>query len=130
MRTRRVSAVVLIIIMMFMLAACRHDNEKTLAGKYVIADITDDPDGVTFTEIDAMYKENGLNLEDFIYMEFSEDGQFTLIMFGEEEAYGAYTFKDNTLTLTAGGETLTADVSGEKVTWLYENGAKLVFEKK
>ena len=127
MKTRNILTVLLAVSLVLALAAC---GSSSLSGKYVIADITDDPDGVTFADLDSMYKEAGENLEEYMYMEFMESNRFTLVMFGEAEAAGTYTRKGNTLTLTAGSETATAEISGKKVTWTYENGAKLIFEKK
>ena len=113
---------------MYPLAAC--SKQPTMDGKYVIVDITDDPDGVTFADLDAMYKEIEGNIEEYLYMEFLEDGKFVIVLFGEEEASGTYSLDGNTLSLTVGGDTTSIDVSGKQVTWTYENGAKLIFEKK
>jgi len=113
--------------MIFALAAC---GGSSLTGQYVIVDITDDPDGLTFDDLDVLYKEIGDNIEDYVYMDFHDGKTFSLILFGEVEASGTYARKGKILTLTGEGETMTADISGKKIIWTYENGAKLVFEKK
>ena len=130
MKTRILLAVLLVIGSLLAFAACGGEKDTPLTGRYVIADIEDDPDGVALAELDAMYQEMELALTDYLYMEFLEDGRFILVMFGEAEAEGMYTQDGKTLTLTAGGETATAAISGKKITWVYENGAKLTFEKK
>ncbi|MCL1809957.1 MAG: hypothetical protein FWG42_09380 [Clostridiales bacterium] len=128
MKTCRILAILLAVCLLFTLAAC--GSSSALSGKYVIVNITDDPDGVTFADLDAMYKEAGENLEDYMYVEFLENSRFALVMFGEVEATGTYARKGKTLTLTEGRETTTAEISGKKVTWTYENSTKLVFKKK
>ncbi|MCL1982721.1 MAG: hypothetical protein FWG53_06535 [Clostridiales bacterium] len=127
MNTRKILRALLVVSLLFALAAC---GSSPLSGKYVIVDITDDPDGVTFADLDAMYKGVGESLEEYMYMEFLEGGRFTLVLFGEEAAAGTYARQGKTLTLTAQSETTAAAISGKKVTWTYETGAKLVFEKK
>jgi len=129
MRNRIILAALLIICLLFMFAACSGEKNTPLEGKYVIVDITDDPDGVTFADLDAMYKEIGQNLEDYIYLEFLAGSRFKLVMFGEEEKSGAYTQNGGALILTANGERTTAEIAGEKITWEYDNGAKLILEK-
>ena len=69
-------------------------------------------------------------IEDYVYMDVHDGKTFTLVLFGEMEASGTYARKGKTLTLASEGETMTAEISGKKITWTYENGAKLVFEKK
>ncbi|MCL1808526.1 MAG: hypothetical protein FWG42_02030 [Clostridiales bacterium] len=130
MKTRNFLALLLVIGLFCALAACGGDKDAPLTGRYVVIDITDDPDGVAFTDLDAIYKGLGKNIEEYTYMEFWGDGKFTLVMFGEEEASGTYLLKGKTLTLSAGKEMLSADILGKKITWTYENGARLIFEKK
>jgi len=128
MKTRNILALLLAFCLICTLAAC--GGGSSLTGKYVIADITDDPDGLTFDDLDVLYKEIRDNIEDYVYMEFHDGKTFTLILFGEVEASGTYARKGKVLTLTTEGEAMTAEISGKKITWTYENGAKLVFEKK
>jgi len=128
MKSRKIPALLLALCMIFALAACR--GGSSLTGKYVLVDITDDPDGLTFDDLDVLYKEIGDNIEDYVYMDFHDSKTFTLVLFGETEASGTYAQKGKTLTLTTEGEAMTADITGKKITWTYENGAKLVFEKK
>ena len=130
MKIRIILAVFLIIVLLFTFAACSGNKDTPLTGKYVIVGITDDPDGVTFADLDAMYKEIEQDLEDYMYMEFLDDGNFTLILFGEEDAKGVYTRDGNNVTINAGGETINMTLDGKKITWHYENGANLIFEKK
>ena len=125
----------LLIIGLFAFTACSScsgssENLAAMAGRYVIVEITDDPDGVNYSDLDGMYKEQELDLKDYMYMEFSEDGEFTLVLFGEEEAKGTYTKKGKNVTITANGETINTVLDGQKITWTYETGAKLIFEKK
>jgi hypothetical protein len=77
-----------------------------------------------------MYKEMELDIADYVYLEFSDGLQFTLVMFGDVDARGTYTRDKNNLTFTAGSETPSTTMSGNKITLVYDNGAKLVFEKK
>jgi len=132
MKTRKILTALLAIGLLFTLAACSGNKDAAenlpLSGKYVITDIKDDPDGTTFKELEAMYKEQDLNLTDHLYLEFSAGNSFVLVMFGETEAAGTYTLDNNTLTLTVGEGTQTATMSGSKITWEYENGAKLIFK--
>ena len=126
MKTRKILTALLVVCLLFTLAAC---SSSSLTGKYVIVDITDDPEGVTFSDLNAMYKAVDENIEDYMFMEFSEGNRFKLILFGEEEASGVYTQNGNTLTFNGDGEMTTATISGKKIIWIYENGAKLIFEK-
>ena len=132
MKTRVLLTLLLVVCILCALTSCKNDsNDEPLTGVYVISDITGDPDGTTIAELKEMYSGMDLNVEDYLYIEFSEGDFFTIIMFGDEEAFGTYTRDGSTLTLTdRNGETVTADISGNKITWVYENGAKLVFEKK
>ena len=126
MKTRKILTALLVVCLLFTLASC---SSSSLTGKYVIVDITDDPEGVTFSDLNAMYKAVDENIEDYMFMEFSEGNRFKLILFGEEEASGVYTRNGNTLTFNGDGEMTTATISGKKIIWIYENGAKLIFEK-
>jgi hypothetical protein len=161
---KRILLAILLTICLLTLGACNggKDAEATMTGQYVIVDIAEDPDGMTFAELEAMYREMDQNIGDHSYFEFMDDGQFRLVLFGEEEAKGTYARDGGILTLTVGEElpsaagetaanggtptaageatadggitipggiTQTATVSGKRITWTYENGAKLVFEK-
>jgi len=127
MKSRNILALLLALCLICTLAAC---GSSSLTGKYVIVDITDDPDGLTLDDLDVLYKEIGDNLEDYVYIEFLDGGKYMLVLFGEVEVSGSYTRKGKVLTLATEGEAMTADISGKKITWTYENGANLVFEKK
>jgi len=127
MKTRNILLVLLVVSILCTLAAC---SGSSLSGKYVIVDVVDDPEGITFEEMDGMYKDMGLSIKDYLYIEILDGDRFKLVMFGEEEAKGTYTRDGDTLTLTAEGGTSTAEVSGKKITWTYAGSAKLVFEKK
>ena len=116
----------LVMVSLFALAAC---GKSSLSGRYVILDILDDPDGTTFTELDEMYKAEDLILTDFVYMEFLSGGRFVIVLFGEEEAKGTYTRSRKVITFIAEGQTFDAAISGKKITYNYETGAKLVFKK-
>jgi len=131
MNKRMILSALLVICLLSALTACSKDKNEPLTGVYVIADLTDDPDGVTFEELSAMYKEMDLDVRDQFYFEFFDDAGFSLILFGQEEAAGTFTHEGNMLTLSdSNGETLTAEISGKIITWTYKTGAKLVFEKK
>ena len=132
MKNRVILAALLAICLLFTLTACNKDEKnEPLTGVYVIADITDDPDGVTLADPKEMYDSMNLNIEDYLYIEFMEEDTFILILFGNEEAFGTYTRSGNDLTLTdRNDEPLTMPLSGGKLTWVYDNGAKLILEKK
>jgi len=127
MKIRSFLTVILVAGMICALAAC---GGSPLSGKYVITDVIDDPEGVTFEYMNEMYKDMGLDLTDYLYFEFLSGNRFMLVMFGEEEAKGTYTQAGNTLTLTTEGRSTTAVISGKKITWTYDSGGKLVFTKK
>ena len=127
MKNRNTIVATLIICLLFTLAAC---GSSSLAGKYVLSDVVDDPEGITYADLDGMYNDMDMSLSNNLYMELLEGGRFTLVLFGEIEAEGTYTRDGDTLTLNAFGTSTTATISGKKITWTYENGAKLVFEKK
>ena len=127
MKTRNILALLLTAALLFTLAAC---SDSSLSGKYVISDVIDNAEGITFAEMDDMYKNMGLDLSDYLYMEFLTGERFKLVMFGDEEISGRYKQEGNTLTITAEGGTMTAEISGKTITWTYEDGAKLVFTKK
>ena len=127
MKPRNIIAVLLAVSLLVTLAAC--GSEKPLAGKYVITGISDDPGGLTFADLEAMYKDMELEIADYLYFEFMDGGRFTMVMFGNQEAAGTFVRDGKVLTMTAGEWTTTADISGNKITWTYEDGAKLVFEK-
>jgi len=130
----------LAVCLILTLAACKNEDktDEPLTGIYVIVDVADDPDGITFAELDGMYREMELDIQDFVYFSFYEDEWFKLVMFGDTEAEGTYTRDGNTLSLAADGAnntdgvdgTMTTEISGNRITWTYENGAKLIFEKK
>jgi len=130
MKIRNIMAAMLAISLLFMLAACGGNNNAadSLVGKYAIADIKNDPDGTTLKELETMYKKDGLNLTDHLYLELFEGNGFVLVMFGETEMVGTYTLANGSLILTSGGDVQTASVSGNTITWEYENGAKLIFK--
>jgi len=142
-------AAALTLSVLLSLAAC--GGKSALSGVYAIKDITDDPDGMTYAEMETMYKEMNLNIQDFLRFEFTKDGSFTLLMFGDTES-GTYKKDGKTLTLTfddgkpgasstpaasssaaskpaSSARTSTAAISGDKISWTYQSGAKLVFEK-
>ena len=127
MKIRSILALLLTAALLFTLAAC---SDSSLSGKYVISDVIDNAEGITFAEMDDMYKNMGLDLSDYLYMEFLTGERFKLVMFGDEEISGRYTQDGNTLTIAAEGGTMTAEISGKTITWTYEDGAKLVFTKK
>ena len=120
------------------LAACSNNDKaaetkagtQDLEGKYVIVDVIDDPDGATFDDLDGMYKDADLDFADFAYIEFFDGGAYEFVLFGEPEAKGYYSLDGKTLTLTDGSNTISAEISGAKMSLDYGNGATLVFEKK
>ena len=126
MKHRIIIASLLAACMLIALCACA---AAPLSGRYVIVGVSNDPDGTTFAALDKMYKEMELNIADYLYFEFTGN-EYKLVLFGEKEAGGVFTRKGNTLTLADDGESTTATVSGGRITWTYENGARLVFRKK
>ena len=128
----RILLMIFLIVSLFILAACSRDDNTPaeMSGKYVIVEITDDPDEANYADLAEIYREMDLNLEDYMYMEFSDDGEFILILFGEEEVKGTYTRDGKNLTIKANGETVNTILDGKKIVWTYESGANLVFEKK
>ena len=126
MKFRNIIAALLAVLLLFSLSAC--GSEKPLTGKYVIVSVKDDPGGLTFKDLKAMYKDTERDVTDYLYFEFMAGNRFTLVMFGDQEASGTYTRSGNTLTMTAGEWTTTATVSGNKISWKYETGAKLTFQ--
>ena len=127
MKNRNILAATLIVCLIFALAAC---GSSSLTGKYILSDVVDDPEGITYADLDGMYNDMDMSVSSNLYMELLEGGRFTLVLFGETEAEGMYSQDGDTLTLNAYGTSTTATISGKKITWTYENGAKLVFEKK
>ena len=127
MRIHGIIALLLTASLVLALAAC---GGTGTAGKYVLVDVKDDPDGITFSEIEGMYRDMDMNVSSNLYLELLSGGRFTLVMFGEEEASGTYTREGGTLMLNALGTTMTAAISGRRITWTYESGANLIFEKK
>jgi len=126
MKPRRISALLLVICLLCALAAC---GDAPLAGRYVIADIVGDPDGLTFDDLDVLYKEIGDDITDYAYLDLDEGGGFTLVLFGEVEVLGTYSRQGAVLTLTAEGEAMTAEIAGDRITWEYEDGVRIVFAK-
>ena len=132
MKIRNILTILLVSVLLLALAACGNSQlSSQLSGKYVIVNIEDDPDGLTLTGLEDILKEEDLNVRDNFYFEFSDNNRFTLILFGKTEMAGRYEKNGDTLTLAADGETEagTATLLGKKITWTYETGAKLVFEK-
>ena len=121
----KIFTVLLLSVLLLALAAC---GDSALLGKYIITNISDDPDGLTFADLDDMYKEEELIVQDNFYFEFSDNSRFTLVMFGKTEMTGQYEKNGNTLTLIVGEDTDTAEISGKTITWTYETGAKIVFQ--
>jgi len=130
MKTRFIITILLIGSILCVLSACSGGKDEPLSGIYVIADITDDPDGTTFEELSGIYKEMNLEIQDQFYFEFLDNARFSLILFGQEEVDGTFTQDGGVLELNAQGTTTTAEISGKKIIWTYEDGAKLIFEKK
>ena len=54
-----ISSVAFLVICLLVFAAC--SNQSSFSGKYVIADVMDDPDGITFMEMSKMYKDMDLD---------------------------------------------------------------------
>jgi len=137
MKTRLIVIVLLIAALSFSVVACGKKNKNNnknepLTGRYVICDITDDPDDTSFAEFCAEYSEDGFDCVDYNYFEFSDGNNYVFLLFGEIKTEGTYIRNGNTLTLTASvaGIATTASVSGDIIIWEYDNGAKLIFEKK
>jgi len=130
MKIQKIITLLLVFCLLTAFTACSKITEKPLTGRYVIVDISDDPDGMTFANLKAIYNEINQNLEEYMFMELMENGQFELVLFGQTEMFGMYSHNEKTLTLITGNETMTAEISDKKITWTYENGTKLIFEMK
>ena len=73
MKTRIILTLLLIASLLCMLSSCKKDAKiEPLTGVYVIADITDDPDGITFAELKEMYTGMELDIEDYVFQIVSE----------------------------------------------------------
>jgi len=130
MKTRNLLTVLLLCVCVFAFAACGSSSNTSLTGRYVIVNILDDADGTTFAELDRMYKDKDEKITDYLYIEFLSGDRFTLVMFGDEEAKGTYIRDKNTLTFKSGVTQSYATIKGNKITYTYETGAKLVFQQK
>ena len=125
----------LLITCLFTMAACSKPTAASAAGKYVLTDVTGDPDGTTFADLAVLYEKMDLNIQDHAWFELTDDGWFTLVLFGEREMSGSFSLDGDILTLDVGDAALdgggidTAYLSGKTLKWIYENGATLVFEK-
>jgi len=133
MKTRNILTVLLLCVCIFALAACGNsdpDPDTSLMGRYVIVNILDDPEETTFAELEEMYTDKDENITDYCYIEFKSGDRFTLVMFGDEEAKGTYVRDENTLTFKKSDDSSSsATIEDNKITYTYETGAKLVFEK-
>ena len=70
---------------------------------------------------------------DNAYLEFTADGEFTLMfdvgaMGMDESTTGSYTLEGNTISMTSGGETLEAQLDGNTIT-VTEGDTTMIFEK-
>lgn len=126
MKRRNLITILMMFAVVLVLTACSSD---LLVGKYVLVNVLDDPEGTTFTELEQMYKVENQKITDHFYMEFESNGKFVLVIAGDEDARGIYLVSDKTLTLTSGGVSVQATFKDGKITYNYETGAKLVFQK-
>jgi len=126
MKRRKLSAFIMMIIFLLLLSAC---SSSFLQGRFALTEVKDDPNGITFEEMEMMYKSQGLNPQHYLYMEFTDKGRFALVLFGDEAATGRYTQENNRLTLTSEGGITIAEISGQTITWTNSEGTKFIFRK-
>ena len=121
------------LIIIFSFAACSGgnggDKRAALTGRYAVSEIKGDPDGASLADVEAMYAELGYDINDYLYIEFFENGEYIIVLFGEADA-GAYEHDGGELTLTsADGRATKALLNNGAVEWGYDNGALFVFKK-
>ena len=135
----KATTLVLVLCLVLSLAACGGGSSSggrasSMEGKYVISAmmIGDEDYLEMMRELAEMMGEEELNLEDFMYFEFSGTDAVTLGSDGDTET-GTYKLDGNTLTITVDGEAQTATVSGNSFTLEYdEDGMQgsMTFTKK
>jgi hypothetical protein len=111
-------AVLALICSAFVLVACNAGDDDTgsqtsLSGRYTLsALVIDGEDSLEALEAMGMPMDN-------IYLEFDEDGQYSMTLDAmgiNESAQGTYTLEDGVLTLTADGTSIEGQVSGDEIT--------------
>ena len=135
----KATTLVLVLCLVLSLAACGGGSSSggrssSMEGKYVISAmmIGDEDYLEMMRELAEMMGEEELNLEDFMYFEFSGTDAVTLGSDGDTET-GTYKLDGNTLTITIDGEAQTATVNGNSFTLEYdEDGMQgsMTFTKK
>ena len=126
MKNRKLWFAFLTCYLLLLFVAC---NDNSFGGRYVISAIQDEPNGMNLSELEIMYKEKNLVLQDYCYMEFHENGHYKIMLFGNEEAKGKYTLINDTLTLQYKNSNSTAKVSGQSITWTFSDFSILTFKK-
>ena len=70
-----------------------------------------------------------LNVDDVMKFELTNDGKFTMDIYGEDEAEGTYTLSGDKITLTGpDGSSIDGTLKGNELTLTME-GETIVFEK-
>ena len=126
MKNRKLWIAIFACCLLLIFVAC---NDNSFGGRYVISSIQDEPNGISISELEAMYKEKNLVLQDYCYMEFYENGHYKIMLFGNEEAAGKYTHVNDTITLQSKNFASTAKISGQSITWIYSDLSILIFKK-
>ena len=108
------------------------DNTNSIAGTYKFESMTMTMSGETVT-IAAGEEYAGMTVtEDFYIIEIKDDNTFvmTMTMGTESESYtGTWSKNENTLSLTAEGETIEATIDGNKITMAMSTYATIVLKK-
>ena len=76
----------------------------------------------------SMLELAGMKPEDSLYLEFTNDGKFKMMLM-DEAMEGTFKVSGNAVTLTVDGEAITATIDGNKIT-MAQDGISMVFEKK
>jgi len=109
---------VLCITMILALTACGGGgaSSASMEGRYVIsAMMYGDEDFLKLMQDLAEMMETEFDLEDFMYLEFSENGTVTIGTEGDEEA-GTYKLDGKTITITLGEESMSGTIDGDSFT--------------
>lgn len=99
-----------------------------LSGKYIITSMDENGVVTDLAEMESMFEQMGMKLEDAMYLEFKSDGKFDMTIFGETVS-GTYTSEGNTATLAVDGESINATINAGEIS-LEQDGTKMVFKKK
>ncbi len=94
----------------------------TLSGNYVLVEMESEGQVVDQAMLET------LGMQDFLNIEFKDDGTATIKAQGETENVN-YTLEGSSITITGDGPTISGTVDGNRIT-LDVEGQKMVVEKK